>query len=155
MKKEILIENFVVKELNQKVKNWFIIQNTENEYLLFNEFKIVKTNVNFEVHHTKNSLCFTFFSLKNAVTYCICEKFKKYYDSECVKNLDRRLENYSFSQELHKRLFDKCKEGERKLVYLHKFQEDIAQKKKAAEEMNYFISLSRQWLNEKLNSIVK
>ena len=35
------------------------------------------------------------------------------------------------------------------------FREDIAQKKKAAEEMNYFISLSRQWLNEKLNSIVK
>ena len=154
MNKQDVIDNFVIKELNKELKNWFIIQEN-NGYLLFNQFKIISKNSYFKVIHLNNSLVEKFYNLKNAVTWCICEKLKKYDDSEAIKNLDRKIENYKTSEVIHKRLYYKAYEKNQRDIYYIKFIEDVKQKTLAQKEMENYINISRYWLNKKLNELTQ
>jgi hypothetical protein len=153
-KKQDVIDKFVIKELSKELKNWFIIQD-KNDYLLFNQFKIVNRNSHYEVLHLNNSLTERFYNLKNAVTWCICEKLKKYDDSETIRNLDRKIENYKTSESIHKKLLIKTKEKSQKEIYYIKFVEDVKQKTLAQKEMENYINISRYWLNKKLNELTQ
>lgn len=154
MNKQDVIDNFVIKELNKELKNWFIIQEN-NGYLLFNQFKIVPKHSQYKVIHLNNSIVENFYNLKNAVTWCICEKLKKYDDSEAIKNLDRKIENFKTSEIIHKKLLYKTNEKTQREIYYIKFIEDVKQKTLAQKEMENYINISRYWLNKKLNELTQ
>jgi len=154
MNKQDVIDNFIIKELSKELKNWFIIQENVG-YLLFNQFKIIQKNSHYEVIHLNNSLVEKFYNLKNAVTWCICEKLKKYDDSEAIKNLDRKIENYKTNELIHKRLYYKATEKNQREIYYIKFIEDVKQKTLAQKEMETYINISRYWLNKKLNELTQ
>lgn len=155
MNKDQLISDFVSKQLNHNLKKWFIMQLTDTEYCLFNEYHILKEGDRFKVIHLNNSIVREFYSLKHAVTYCICEKLKKYYDSERIINLDRRIQHCMSNELLHKKLLVSTKDNMKKDLYLTKYNEDLYQKKLAQERMNYYAVMSKRWLNEKLDSLIK
>ena len=155
MKKQQIIDNFIIKEFKSQLKDWFMIQNDENTYLLFNKFKIVKTKNYYKIYQFSNSQVETFFSLKNAVTWCIYENLSKYNDAITVKNLDQKAESLSFHELNHKKLLNKAKDLDQKILYFIKFSEDKKQKKAVEEQIDFYINTSRYWLNKKLKSLTQ
>jgi len=156
MKKQQIIDNFIIKEFKKNnVKDWFIIQNNENSYLLFNKFEIVRKKNYYNIYQFTNSEVQTFYSLKNAVTWCIFENLSKYSEAYAVKNLDYKIESLTFNELYHKKLFNNCKELNQKILYFIKHNEDKKQKILAEEQIESYINTSRYWLHKKLKSLMQ
>jgi hypothetical protein len=148
MNKQNLLEKFVIKELD-KVKDLFIIQLSENSYMLFNKFIITKEKRLYVIKNLGNSHIVKFYQLKHATTWCIFENFKLYNEALDIENLDRKIENHTASMEYHKKLSQKTKDPQQKILYLIKLNEDIFLKKACVEEMEKHINISKYWLNKR------
>ena len=155
MKKQQIIDNFIVKEFNKNLKNWFILQNDDGTYLLFNKFHIVNENKKFLVYQLTNSVIETFNDVKNAVTWCIFEKLGKYYEAEEVKNLDRKLETICVNQIRHNYLIRNTKEKQQRILYFTKLTEELAKKKVTEEQLDFYINTSRYWLDKRLKELTQ
>lgn len=148
MNKQNLLEKFIIKELD-KVKDLFIIQLSENSYMLFNKFIITKEKRQYAIKNLANSQVVKFYQLKHATTWCIFENFKLYNEALDIENLDRKIENYIASMEYHKKLSKKTKDQQQKILYLIKLNEDIFLKKACVDEMEKHINISKYWLNKR------
>ena len=155
MKKQQIIDNFIIKEFKKNLKDWFIVQNNEHSYLLFNKFEIIKKHNTYIVYQFTTSQTLTFYSLKNAVTWCIFENLYKYNEAFTVKDLDFKIESLSFNELHHKKLLYKEKNVDQKILYFIKYNEDKKQKVAAEEQIEFYINTSKYWLHKKLKSLMQ
>ena len=124
--------------------NIFIIFSESNN--LFNKYYIKKKDTNDIVVSLNNGDDVnSFFSMKNAVCWCVLDKIGKYQLANRVIDLDMNLSSVEVHISIHAKLFKKAKKTEDKLIYLAKLNEDKFQKKAMSEELNRYVENSYAW----------
>jgi hypothetical protein len=129
-----------------KLQDVVIFLDTDGTYNLFNKYHIKKKDVNDIVVSLNNGDDVnSFFSMKNAVCWCVLDKIGKYNLANRVIQLDMSLSSVEVHISIHSRMFKKSKKTEDKLIYLAKLNEDKFQKKAMSEELNQYITNSYVW----------
>jgi hypothetical protein len=129
-----------------KLQDVVIFKDTDGTYNLFNKYHIKKKDTNDIVVSLNNGDDVnSFFSMKNAVCWCVMDKIGKYQLANRVIDLDMHLSSVEVHISIHSKLFKKAKKTEDKLIYLAKLNEDKFQKKSMSEELNKYIVNSYAW----------
>jgi hypothetical protein len=129
-----------------KLQDVVIFQDTDGIYNLFNKYYIKKKDTNDIVVSLNNGDDVnSFFSMKNAVCWCVLDKIGKYQLANRVIDLDMNLSSVEVHISIHAKLFKKAKKTEDKLIYLAKLNEDKFQKKAMSEELNRYVENSYAW----------
>ena len=129
-----------------KLQDVVIFKDTDGTYSLFNKYHIKKKDTNDVVVSLNNGDDVnSFFSMKNAVCWCVLDKIGKYQLANRVIDLDMHLSSVEVHISIHSKLFKKAKKTEDKLIYLAKLNEDKFQKKAMSEELNRYVENSYAW----------
>jgi hypothetical protein len=113
---------------------------------LFNKYHIKKKDVNNIIVSLNNGDDVnSFFSMKNAVCWCVLDKIGKYQLANRVIDLDMHLSSLEVHISIHSKLFKKAKKTEDKLIYLAKLNQDKLQKSAMSDELNQYIANSYAW----------
>lgn len=145
-KVEKKLDNLILTNEFSKLQDIVIFQDTDGSYNLFNKYRVKKIgSSNIEVSLIKGDIINSFFSIKNAVCWCVFDKLGKYSLANRVVDLDISLSSVDVHISIHTNLFKKSKKTEDKLIYLAKLNEDKLQKKAMTEELNGYIQNSYNW----------
>lgn len=138
------------KELSSKIKTLLIVREDDGSYFLFGKFQIVPDSEgNYHlVDIIDKQKIHTFSSLKNAVTYCVFEKHKKYKELKRIVDLDSTIGSLETMIEQHTRLLQKSADLGYKSIYQAKLYEEKLKKKAMTTEINSYISISKHWQNK-------
>jgi hypothetical protein len=129
-----------------KLQDVVIFQDTDGIYNLFNKYHIKKKDTNDIVVSLNNGDDVnSFFSMKNAVCWCVMDKLGKYGLANRVIDLDMNLSSVEVHISIHSNLFKKAKKTEDKLIFLAKLNQDRLQKKAMSEELDQYIRDSYAW----------
>jgi len=140
------LDNMIATSEFAKLQDVVIFQDIDGTYNLFNKYHIRKKDVNNIVVSLNNGDDVnSFFSMKNAVCWCVFDKIGKYQLANRVIDLDMHLSSVEVHISIHSKLFKKAKKTEDKLIYLAKLNEDKFQKKAMSEELNQYIANSYAW----------
>ena len=140
------LDNMISTSEFAKLRDVVIFQDTDGTYNLFNKYHIRKKDVNnITVSLNNGDDVNSFFSMKNAVCWCVLDKIGKYQLANRVIDLDMHLSSVEVHISIHSKLFKKAKKTEDKLIYLAKLNEDKFQKKSMSEELNKYIANSYTW----------
>ena len=140
------LDNMITTAEFAKLQDVVIFQDTDGTYSLFNKYHINKKDVNnITVSLNNGDDVNSFFSMKNAVCWCVLDKIGKYQLANRVIDLDMHLSSVEVHISIHSKLFKKAKKTEDKLIYLAKLNEDKFQKKSMSEELNKYIVNSYAW----------
>ena len=140
------LDNMITTSEFAKLQDVVIFQDTDGTYNLFNKYHIRKKDVNnITVSLNNGDDVNSFFSMKNAVCWCVLDKIGKYQLANRVIDLDMHLSSVEVHISIHSKLFKKAKKTEDKLIYLAKLNEDKFQKKSMSEELNKYIVNSYAW----------
>lgn len=136
-----------------KLQDVVIFKDTDGTYNLFNKYHIKKKDANDIVVSLNNGDDVnSFFSMKNAVCWCVMDKIGKYQLANRVIDLDMHLSSVEVHISIHSKLFKKAKKTEDKLIYLAKLNEDKFQKKAMSDELNQYIANSYAWQQKRFDS---
>jgi len=140
------LDNMITTSEFAKLQDVVIFQDTDGTYNLFNKYHIRKKDVNnITVSLNNGDDVNSFFSMKNAVCWCVLDKIGKYQLANRVIDLDMHLSSVEVHISIHSKLFKKAKKTEDKLIYLAKLNEDKFPKKSMSEELNKYIVNSYTW----------
>lgn len=140
------LDNMIATTEFAKLQDVVIFQDTDGTYSLFNKYHIKKKDVNnITVSLNNGDDVNSFFSMKNAVCWCVLDKIGKYQLANRVIDLDMYLGSVEVHISIHSKLFKKAKKTEDKLIYLAKLNEDKFQKKSMSDELNKYIANSYAW----------
>jgi len=136
-----------------KLQDVVIFQDTDGTYNLFNKYHIKKKDVNDIVVSLNNGDdVSSFFSMQNAVCWCVMDKIGKYGLANRVIDLDMSLSSVEVHISIHSKLFKKAKKTEDKLIYLAKLNEDKFQKRAMTEELTKYIQNSYSWQQRRFDT---
>lgn len=140
------------KDLKSKINDLLVVHEDDGSYFLFGKYKIVPDNLgNFElidVLDGKTSI-HRFFTLKNAVTYCVFDKNNMYKELKRIVELDSLLGGIDVLILQHQRLLDKSEDRDNKSIFLAKLMESKLKKRAMTKEINSYISISKHWQSKK------
>lgn len=157
MNNEIKIENFLKKEFNSNIKDVCIIQSEDGNFELFNEYVVKKTtNGLYNVNPIYVMGNYQFTSLKNAFTWCIFHKYRRFKDSKRIEELDLLLNSVHITMLQQKKLLLKSKDLESKLIYTAKIHEQKIKKNIMLKELTNYINISKHLQTKRfLNKLPK
>ena len=140
------LDNMISTSEFAKLQDVVIFQDTDGTYSLFNKYHIRKKDVNnVTVSLNNGDDVNSFFSMKNAVCWCVLDKIGKYQLANRVIDLDMHLSSLEVHISIHSKLFKKAKKTEDKLIYLAKLNQDKLQKSAMSEELSKYIQDSYIW----------
>ena len=140
------LDNMITTSEFAKLQDVVIFQDTDGTYSLFNKYHIRKKDVNnITVSLNNGDDVNSFFSMKNAVCWCVLDKIGKYQLANRVIDLDMHLSSLEVHISIHSKLFKKAKKTEDKLIYLAKLNQDKLQKSAMSEELSKYIQDSYIW----------
>jgi len=140
------LDNMIATSEFAKLQDVVIFQDTDGTYSLFNKYHIRKKDVNnITVSLNNGDDVNSFFSMKNAVCWCVLDKIGKYQLANRVIDLDMHLSSLEVHISIHSKLFKKAKKTEDKLIYLAKLNQDKLQKSAMSEELSKYIQDSYIW----------
>lgn len=102
-KLEKIAESVLPKLINH------IIVDTDDGYILFNQYFIEKNKHSFKLLRRGDEKVFQFFNLKNAITYAILHKNYKMFEAERVYELDHMLDSINLEKKIHEKKRKKLK----------------------------------------------
>jgi len=143
------LDKFLKKEFVNKVNDIAIFKDSNGTYELFDRYIIKKNEQYYTLVCKYGSIEKTFMSLKNAVTWCIFDKRNKLDVLARIENLDRMLEGIDVSINIHKRLIEKSKDKELRLIYAAKLSQEQVKRKKYLNELLVFINDSKYWQSQR------
>ena len=143
------IEKFFVKEYFSKYKDILIFQNDNGTYELFAKYFIELHSNGYIINTTCYSEGKIFSNLKNAVTWCIFDNKNKVQQTARIEYLDKMLAGTDMNIIIHKKLIDKTSDMDHKLIYVSKLSQEQVRKKEMLEEMDNFITQSKNWQTRK------
>lgn len=146
----------IKKESLHKLQEVFVAKEEDNTYLLFNKFflkKISKDNV--EVFKIDSDFNYNFFSIKNAVAWCVYHDIGKLYDADRILELDRKLCGITIDIYIDKKLFNKSKILDDKLLYLTKLNENKLKKEHYTKQLDFLVRESKILQIKRFNQITK
>lgn len=145
------IEKFIPKSYIKDLEDVIVYQNEDGSYELFNKYKIEKLSSNEYNVYIWGISSLTFYSLKNAVTWCTYDKRNRVLDSNRIHYLDSGLVRIEAMIEQHQRLVKKANNPDSKLIYLAKLTEEKLHKKQMLSEIGSYINQSKLWQTQRFN----
>jgi hypothetical protein len=140
------LDKMILNSEFTKLQDVVIFKDVDGTYKLFNKYHIRKKDTNDIVVSLNNGDDVnSFFSMKNAVCWCVLDKIGKYRLADRVIDLDMNLSSVEVHISIHSRLFKKATKTEDKLIYLSKLNQDKLQKTAMNEELNKYIQDSYNW----------
>lgn len=144
------IEKFLQKELASGLNDICIIDYGNGTFELFNQYTVKKDALGlYTVNHILIFVEQKFSSLKNAFTWCIFHKNKRFTDSKRIEELDMQLNSIAVRMFQQKKLLGKSKDLEHKLIYTAKLHEEKIKKNRMLKELSQYINISKQWQTKK------
>lgn len=139
------------KELKQKIKDLFIVRETDGSYNLFGKYYIIPENgyYTLQVQDRYDTYRCVFSSLRNAVTWCVFEKNNKFKEVKRIAELDETVSSLEANIQQYKRLVERSKDIESKHIYMAKLFEEKLKKRQFVKELEEFAELSKYWQSKK------
>lgn len=154
-----IVEKAINKGMLTTLEDIIIYQEQDGTYKLFKQYSIEKTNTEFKVTCntvTKNS---TFYTLQNAVAWCIYDKQSKIYQANRIVELDHKLGSIEVELAIHTKQFIKSKTTEEKLIFIAKVENDQVKKTLIIDELKSYMTDSKRWqtrrFDQKPNNDIK
>lgn len=127
------------------LKDLSIFQDETGTYQVFNKYTITKTNNGYKVGFFTSNDTVTFWTLKNALTWCTFDRRNKIMDSKRIFELDKKIAGIETDIVLHQKMIKKSKSNEEKLIYLAKLGEEKLNLRRFTEELSDYINDSKSW----------
>ena len=124
-----------------------------NCYSVFGKYFINKKQKStVEVTLLNGDLVHSFFSMRNAICWCINDLRGKYATASTVIQLDRNISNEEAQMAIHKKLFQKAKTTDDKLIFLAKLNEEKLKRTKMNGQLESYIIESNNWQQQKFKT---
>lgn len=137
------IAKFLYKEYcNNDFTDVSIFKNEFNEYELFEKFFITKNNHSYKVTYKHSFTEKIFFSLKNAVAFCIFEHCNKITQSQRVEFLDSMISSVENNILRYRKFIKNTVSVDDKLIYVAKLSHDLIKKKTYSNELKKYLNES-------------
>ena len=133
----------------QRLKETSVIQNENGDYELFGKYTVSKESNGYAITRLNDDDPLVFGSLQNAVTWATLDNQVRVYDSNRVYELDHKLSSLEVEAEIHFKRYKNSKDGDTKLLYLSKLQEDRIKKKQVSHELQSYVRTTREWQMKK------
>lgn len=149
-----MLESFFNDGFAHQLMNKFIIKDDNGVYYLYGKYNIIsnKSKKTFEVFVQGTHTHFTFYSLKNAVTWCICDKRMRIVDSDRVNRLDKDVFRVETSLQIFESLIKKTRDMDQKLIYMAKQSQEKIKKKNIKYELERLIKDANHWQLSQFNN---
>lgn len=128
------------------------IYQDDGGYHLFNQYTITKKNNMFEIVAPSVITPTLFYTLKNAVAWCIFDKRIKVSECKRILALDNRLAGIDTDILQHQHLVKTTKNTDDKLIFLAKLGEDRHKRKEMISELDGYIQESKNWQTKRFNT---
>lgn len=130
----------------QTLQEKSIFKNQEGKYHLFNRYFIEKQDENNVVVTLFNGdTVNSFFNMKSAVCWCIFDRRGIFATANRLVVLDNKISGLEVSIAIHKRMYDKAKDTDTKLIYLAKLNEEKLRKRDMSNELSRYLTDSDNW----------
>jgi hypothetical protein len=133
----------------QRLQENLVLQNENGDYELFGQYLVSKDVAGYAITRLNDDTALIFGSLQNAVTWATLDKQVRVYDSNRVYDLDHKLSSLDVESEIHFKRYKNSKDGDTKLLYLSKLQEDRLKKKQVSQELQSYVNSIRAWQMKK------
>lgn len=134
------IEDFFKKSFVKDIYKGAILQVGPNSYQIFGSYRIEGTeDKKYTVQIHKREPNKTFYSLKNAVAWCILDKKNKIVEEKRVEQLDMKLESINAAIVTHKKLLSITKNEDSRYIYLAKLSQEESFRNSLIKELGKFI----------------
>jgi len=144
------VEKFLEREMYSDLQDLLFLSDENGSYFLFSLYHVTKTpDGYYEVSYNNDDNREAFFTVRNAVSWCIFEKNKKYAQSARIKDLDLQLSGATMDINNTRRLLKKTKDVDYQMIYLSKLEQAKAKKKSILVELDSFINMSKYWQTKK------
>lgn len=118
-----------------------LIYEDENQWVLFERYKIIKKENVFEVTKSGTYIKHSFHVLRHATAWCILDKYNKIIPAKRIIELDKILAGKLWDRENHIRLQRKINNYE---VYRDKMLFDISRQKQILDELDKYINMAKK-----------
>jgi len=154
---ETEIEKKLTRIISQKerkdIESISIFEISKNYYSVFGKYFIhKKSKSNVEVIQINGEVVHNFFSMRNAICWCIYDIRGKYVSANRVITLDRNISNEEAQIAVHNSLFTKAKAIDDKLIFLAKLNEEKLKRIQMVNELESYISESDFWQQQKFKT---
>lgn len=134
----------------KNIESISIFEISKNRYSVFGKYYIVKkSKSNIEVKQLNGELIHSFFSMRNAICWCIYDLRGKYMSANRVIALDRNISNEEAQIAVHSGLFNRAKNTDDKLIFLAKLNEEKLKRSQMHSELEDYIAESNFWQQQK------
>jgi hypothetical protein len=146
------IDKLMKSDALGELEDIIIFQNNDGSYELFNGYVITRSIDNaYVVTMLTTHTTHTFYTLKNAVTWCIFDKRNMIYESNRIIILDNLQGGLEVDIALHSKMFKNTRNSDNKLIFLAKLNEDKMKKKQINDELFVYINNSKKWQTHRFN----
>ena len=128
------------------------IYQDDEGYHLFNQYVITKKNNAFEIFAPSVIKSTVFYTLNNAVAWCIFDKRIKVSECRRILSLDNRLAGIDTDILQHQHLVKTSKNTDDKLIFLAKLGEDRYKRREMIAELDGYIQESKNWQTKRFNA---
>lgn len=148
------VEDFFDDGYAQSLVDKFIFKDHSGVYHLYGRYYIipVKSTKTFNIHVRGTHTSKSFYTLKNAVAWCIADKRFKFVESNRIEQLDKDIFRIETSLHLYEKLIKKVKDVDQKLIYLAKSSHEKTKKKNIKIELTKLISNMDAWQLAQFNN---
>jgi len=130
-----------------------IIVKKQNTYEVFGEFRIIKDEYGFAVHRSGNEVA-SFLSSRNALSYCIFQKYFRYDDAGLLERLDGRLQSKIFDIEVAKNILSNSEDQSKRFTALARVEIYIDDTKIIKEQINDVVNMAKYFQQRELDNEV-
>jgi hypothetical protein len=146
--KEQKIERFFEQSIHTGALNISVLKNHNNEYILFGKY-LIKQDKGLYLVTLEDGNTALFSALKVAATWCVFHDKNRITECKEIENADFKLASIETDIIQHNRILDKSKDGQVRMLYYSKIENDESRKKILVEKLNKYINMSTRWQNSR------
>jgi len=152
MIKSDVIINKLDKLFSEELQDVVIFRTQDGIYDLYGNYTIVKQYDKTYLVTLKYSFTqLSFYSIKNAVAWCINDKRNKILCAKRILELDNKLQSIDSAIDLHKHLLRKSKDDDGRLIYYSKLSDEKVKKYEIVKELTEYINESNNWQQKRFD----
>lgn len=149
--------DIMINDTALRLQDRIIYTEDDGSYNVFGKYIIKKNNtshnISFRVSNISGNLIHDFYTIKNALTWCIFDYRNKFYDSRRIIDLDRQLSSVDANIMIHKRLYKRSKKDNKEIFEL-KLHEDLLTRNSIVSTLKGYITAGNAWQINRLNTNV-
>lgn len=131
----------LAKKSIPKILKCLIYSDTENSYVLFDEYKIVQHDTECTIYRYRDERAFEFNAIRNATAWAILDKYNKLWEANRVLELDKKIESIRVDSVIHSKKKTRAS-LDNEIIRLNKLQHDKDRECRFIHELNKYIIMA-------------